>query len=499
MEYGNALLAYFESGGAVNRNVLSGGEILLQKNLHDYGGLFDLLIAAANKYLNIWGEYEMRHVITSLFGFITIFFTGLLAKSVANWRTGCIALIVMFFSPRFLGHAMNNPKDIPFAAAYAFSLYFLTKYLLKLPKPGWKNIVMLIIGIAFVINTRIGGAIILFYFLGSTLLYIIYRHLREHDLSYTKLMLLQLFVITVTGYFLGLIFWPFGHTNPFLHPFQSLMAFSNLQSSASFTMLFEGKLLRADELPWYYIPKWMIITIPVVTIVGFGVGIYYAFLRKNSKFWIFIVLLFAGLFPLAYAIYKGSIVYDSWRHFTFIYPVIVVFAAMGWSFLINLVRKKYLQLIIPLVFLLLLFQPATWIIRTYPNIYVYFNSIAGGIENASKKFETDYWGNSIRYAAEWLAEKHKKEKRPKPLIYFTDASAMSSYYYLNKILGDSVFIDHTVSSACQYGILISRHRVNNNILGEWPPKDAIFTVKADDVVLCAVVENPNKIIVKDTP
>jgi hypothetical protein len=38
----------------------------------------------------------------------------------------------------------------------------------------------------------------------------------------------------------------------------------------------------------------------------------------------------------------------------------------------------------------------------HPFGYTYFTPLLGGLKGASRLFDTDYWGLSARYAAEWL-------------------------------------------------------------------------------------------------
>ena len=52
---------------------------------------------------------------------------------------------------------------------------------------------------------------------------------------------------------------------------------------------------------------------------------------------------------------------------------------------------------------LLAAEPVGWTIRNHPHEYVYFNPLVGGLDGAFGNYETDYWGNSIRMASEWLA------------------------------------------------------------------------------------------------
>ena len=43
---------------------------------------------------------------------------GLLGMRFGGGLCGLISMLLLFFSPRFFGHSMNNLKDIPFAVGY---------------------------------------------------------------------------------------------------------------------------------------------------------------------------------------------------------------------------------------------------------------------------------------------------------------------------------------------------------------------------------------------
>ncbi|MBK8604173.1 MAG: hypothetical protein IPN87_14300 [Saprospiraceae bacterium] len=48
---------------------------------------------------------------------------------------------------------------------------------------------------------------------------------------------------------------------------EALKVMSNFD--VAIRMLFEGKALWSDEIPWYYIPKWLSMAIPVFILAGF--------------------------------------------------------------------------------------------------------------------------------------------------------------------------------------------------------------------------------------
>jgi glycosyltransferase involved in cell wall biosynthesis len=133
-EYGEKVLNFFTSFGK-DKAVLS------FKNLYLYGGFFDVICAAANRYIGILDPYDMRHLINSIFGFVMMLFAALIAKRLGNWRSAFIALVLLAISPQLFGQSMNNPKDIPFAAAYVFSIYHFYKWISELPKPSIRTLI----------------------------------------------------------------------------------------------------------------------------------------------------------------------------------------------------------------------------------------------------------------------------------------------------------------------------------------------------------------------
>ncbi|MCC6448302.1 MAG: hypothetical protein IT215_06420, partial [Chitinophagaceae bacterium] len=122
-EYGKVILKYFTSFGA-DHSVFRTSEELRSLQVYDYnrdnvvqyyGGLFDFVCAIVNK-ISPFEEYTTRHILTAWMGFLAIFFVAKIIKLISSNQASIIAIWLMFLSPFFLGHAMNNPKDIPFAA-----------------------------------------------------------------------------------------------------------------------------------------------------------------------------------------------------------------------------------------------------------------------------------------------------------------------------------------------------------------------------------------------
>lgn len=500
-QYGKLVLRFLLSGGAATDCLTFG------RTMYLYGGLFDTLTATVYGLLSgnlralaasyslqdlvLPHYFETRHVVNALFGFTAILFTGLLGKELRNWRTGFFSLLFILLSPRFFGNSMNNPKDIPFAMGYVLSLYAMVRYFKSWPRPKLASSLFLIMAVAIAINVKAGGLMLLCYlflFGGGLWAWEIYQH---HPFSSSVRFFSFLIGIAAAAYCCGLLFWPYGLLDPLHHPLKALAEHS-VFTGARGTLLFEGRLLFNDQIPWYYLPKWIFISVPLY--VHLGVLFFLIFARRMLKApearYILLVL-FAMIFPPFYAIAKHSIIYDSWRHFLFIFPPLAVLTALSWDLLFTCFRQRSLKIFGAALLMLTLLEPASWMVRFHPHEYVYFNPLVGGLKGAYGRYETDYWGNSLRMGSEWLARYYKRSGLQRPIVVRADGEAISSAYYLIRDIGSSYVMSPKGYPAWDFWLALSRGVDPDNLKnGKWPPPVVLHEVTVDGVPLCAVVKNP---------
>jgi hypothetical protein len=105
-----------------------------QTKLHLYGNEVQVVIKYLSNWLHIDDVYAFRHVCCALIGAFGIIIAGLFAFRLGGAWCGLIAMVLMFFTPRFFGHSMNNLKDIPFAVGYIASLYYFVRFFDFFPK-----------------------------------------------------------------------------------------------------------------------------------------------------------------------------------------------------------------------------------------------------------------------------------------------------------------------------------------------------------------------------
>lgn len=125
---------------------------------------------------------------------------------------------------------------------------------------------------------------------------------------------------------------------------------------------------------------------------------------------IFSLLVFCAFFPLFWVIIRHSNLYGNIRHLLFIYPLMVVLSACGWSLLYRRLQKPGLRLGLAGILALGLTGPLVHIMNNHPVEYVYFNWLSGGLSNAYGRYETDYYFNSLGPGVRWL----EKEVLSKP-------------------------------------------------------------------------------------
>lgn len=498
-EYGEKVLSYYETDGKDKA-------ALEYKNLYYYGGLFDYVCAWANKHIGGMDVYDMRHLINAFVGFLMMFFTGLVAREVSGqWRVAFFALLFMALSPRLFGHSMNNPKDIPFAAACIFTTLHLLRFVRQLPFLSSKTLIMIGLGIALAINVRVGGILLVAYFglFGLAGFWWKRKEVLESlkKPGYFFKTLAACALVAVLGYFAGLLWWPYGAQSPIAHPMKALAEMSNF--STGIRMLFEGTHYWSDALPWYYAPKWFLIASPLFVLVGWVlalVGIAFKARKDRDMLLLLGLLAFTALFPMAYAIYKQSALYDGIRHFLFVYPALAVIAACGWAFAMNYFNNfnfnKTYKIALSVVLAALLYLPLSFMLRNHPYEYVYFNETVGGIKGAYANYETDYWMVSTKKMSEWLAAHDARVGRGENVAVKTNAFSAAKHYLItgagikdNQLnVGYYNFAKRNEQHS-DYDMFVSRFVDRNLMLnGVWPPPKVLHTETVDGVPIGSVSE-----------
>ncbi len=472
-----------------------------------YGGAYELPASVINRTLGLEsidaGYHYVRHIINAMFGMIAMIFIGLMAKEISGWRAGILALVLIFLSPRFLGHSLMNPKDIPFAAGVSMSLYFIMCLMKKMPKPDIRTLAGLSIGIGVSFGTRAGGLLVIAYLGLFLTLAILMKYGLRGILPNLKLLLkYAAYVIAsiIIGLAIGILVWPYAIVDPFNHIPESLNALTKY--AISIKMLFNGEMIHGNKVPPYYLPVWILKTVPFYVHIGLVLCLVFIvqLFKKYSPIFI-LLLIFTALFPIVYVIIKESTLYDGWRHLIFFYPSLVVLVAVAWNYIWERyhMKKKIIAYIIAGTLGLTMLEPAVFIIRNYAYPYIYFNMAGGGLATAYGNFETDYWGVSVKQGIEWLEKEGILHDNMKDTITIvSNFSYQLDIYVKSKKYKDNVNTSYVrfrqrYDKKWDYGLFLSRFVRGTHIKnGTWPPKDkTIHTITANGIPLLGILKNDN--------
>lgn len=359
----------------------------------DYGPVFETLLVFLESVFNLQDSkevYEFRHLtvfIVFVIGVLSIFLT---AKNIyGDYRWGLLAALMLVLSPRIFAEAFYNTKDIVFMSVIAMSIYSLSLFL---KNPSVRTALIHGFVTALAIDIRIMGILMIIITLGTLTIYCVKQ---KH--SFNKLIVLISMYIIATAC-LVILMWPFLWSDPwgnFLYALKNMSQFVRWNGH----VLYWGTYIKADNLPWHYVPIWIIVTTPLIYTALMLIGVV-AILKKqffslftdslNVQNIIEYVAILCLTGPIISVIILDSVLYDGWRQLYFVYPAFILLAVKG-TYTVQFFFKKnfYKKIFIGLIITCLAFN-CYWIYLAHPHQNVYFNLLIG--EDWKNKFEVDYWG-----------------------------------------------------------------------------------------------------------
>ena len=403
--YGVFVLDYYLSGFTDLRS-------LHWLDLFNYGAVFDTVAAALNK-ISPFGTYETRHLLNGLVGVIGIVGTWKLGRALGGPRAGFIAALFLALTPNYYGQMFNNPKDIPFAAGAVWAIYYLVLVLSELPRPRLALVAKLGLACGLTLAVRIGGLLLLAYLGLFLALYVLWRGLETRRLAAVFVESAGCFwrvflPVTLVAYPVMLLFWPWAQQSPIEHPLAALATFSH--ETFPFRTLFAGAYFPATDLPWTYLPVHILLALPELILsllVAAPFVALWALWRDFGKWNRSAVLSrlligFAILFPVSYAIVIKAVLFDGMRHFIFVLPLIAAASALVIDRVLDRIATPRLRRVAVAVFTAYGLLHVVIMARLHPDEYVYYNAFIGGTEGAQGLFKLDYWANSYAEAVHGL-------------------------------------------------------------------------------------------------
>ena len=398
------------------QNLLSGNTTEAREfasRADNYPGFYDLNLAVLRRVLPFRPELT-GHLFSLTLGILGIVGAMRLAGLLAGPRAAFLTGLVLAITPSYYGHMFINPKDIPFAFGYVWSIYWMTKWIKESPaRVSWRTVILTGIFIGITTATRVGG-LVLFCYLGLILMleYMLRKNasvgIPARVAGCIRTTTLPLVVVGVVAGVILAIYWPSLHSNPFAKTSGTLAAVT--QYKWSMPVLFAGAYIPVNELPWHYPLKMLALKIPAGFLLTLAAGAFFYVRSKLAKptredFYRELPRLFIAfviLFPVAYVIIRGSTLYNGIRHLLFILPPLAVVCAISLGKLLDMAGKRssktrQLAWLGACAYFLLTGYTA---FRLHPYQYIYYNELAGGTRIASQSYETDYWGTVYKELAE---------------------------------------------------------------------------------------------------
>src|SRR3990172_1149411 len=358
------------------------------------------------------GRIAIKHRFNFILSILTYLSVAGIVGVLAGREWSWLGVIVMALLPRYWGHSFFNPKDIPYATMFTLGTFagalLVGRYLnaergeIRLGAnriTGYSLLYGVLVGL--VTGTRIAGSFLLAFvglahlasWLGKK------KGLREL-LPYWSLYGVMIIAWGTMVYALHPAAW----SNPFGWFIEAMLSHSSYEWEG--VNLFNGQFIPANAIPWYYLPVWIGITTPVLILALFVVGAFlllfrYFRLTAEQQACAWLVLLQMGFLP-GVAVLRNSVIYDGLRQFLFILPGIAVLATVAIIWLLERIRRERFRWLALAILGLLALPTVVDMVVLHPYEYVYFNRAVGGLNDAHERYETDYYGLSMREGMEWI-------------------------------------------------------------------------------------------------
>jgi len=463
-------------------------------NLKYYGQSYDDLVTILIKWFKIDNVYGFRHIMSSIAGWLAILLTALFAVWLTDYKAGILVLVIFAVSPTFMGHTQNNLKDIPFALAYIASIFFLLRFLVSGRKNSYRDIILLTTSTAFSISIRAGGLLLICYMFFFLFIFYLIKYLRERKIDFTEIgkKFIWILCMSLISWLLSILLWPYALHGPVKNVIESYRVMAHFPST--FRQIFEGKVGWSDYMPWYYLSKSMLITIPIIVLAGLVLFAYSSGTKLNTgKKQLFGFVIFTVLFPLVFVVTEKSNTYSCWRQFLFLYPGIVILASIGFYHFFEYLKRRYLKWGLMVLMGILAIHPLKFMLNNPQFYYLYYNEFVGGLRGAYSNYETDYYYVSQTAASNWLID-YLKNKEPGMKIKIRATYSVEWLFRNNPEIETSYFrYEERSQYDWDYAIVANRYispvHLRNNI---WPPENSIHIIYADKVPVCAVLKRKSK-------
>ncbi|CAO3440643.1 glycosyltransferase family 39 protein [Azospirillum endophyticum] len=413
--YGAKLIDWYRSG-------FSDDSAFTYKNLYLYGGLFDMTAVALAPLLP-FDPYETRHLLCALIGLAGIAVVWGVGRRLAGPRAGFLAGALLALCGPWYGGLFNHTKDVPFAVLMMAAVALLVRLAGQMPRPRWGTVLGFGAVVGLALGIRVGALLLAGYTVATLAGWVLVQGVSTTRLREAGRGALRLLPALPVAYGLMAVFWPWAVLEP-LNPLRALADFSHFHYPIR-TML-GGTEYWMYEVPRSYLVWYLAVKLPLVMLAGAVLGLLVlptAICRDRlsgeegrTRVVGCGLIALAALFPIVWFTVTHAPGYTAIRHFLFVLPPLAVLGGIGldrllgwagaWSLGVSQRSGRGLSAAVlgSLALALVLGREAVVLESLHPDEYVYFNELVGGVAGAVRKYDVDYWANSLPEAVEDLSE-----------------------------------------------------------------------------------------------
>lgn len=377
---------------------------------------FSPMLVLKDKYPHIVSI--LWHFYTYCLAFIgVIFFYLLMQYLFKNKKMSIILTALYYFTPRILIDSLHNNKDIVFMALLVVMIYYGVR-LIREKEFRWA-VLFALVG-AFVCNIKVLGL----FFVGVIGLGYIINLTVKKEWTKRNLFCGLAAAIMVFCLYIALTpaIWGDGHFALFEYIQYCLGNAVNF--SANSGVMFEGIIHNHNNnpLPWYYVPKLIIVTLPIIISILFIISVVMIIIDcvKNVKLrifdfnnYIFILIFTMFLVPLGIAMFSNPNLYNGWRHFYFLYSLMLIIGSYAvFKFKVN----KKISLTITTVICLTIINNVCCLFRYGVANTAYYNILLG-TGNLASAYELDYYNVTSQDALRKFLSSGKLEENDDGKLY----------------------------------------------------------------------------------
>ena len=374
--------------------------------LRYYGVAFEVPLAAIERALGLEDSRRAllsRYLLTHLFFLAAGFSAWLLAYRLFGSRAvALLAMLIFLLHPRLYAHSFFNTKDLPFLSAFMIALYLIHR---AFRRDGVWAFALCGAGAALLVNTRLMGVMLFAAVLGMLALDAFRAMKRGEE---TGGILANAAAFSLAAVLTLYASWPILWDYPLAlaEGFQTLSAHPYLGAT-----LFRGAWVQWPNIPWDYIPSWMLVTTPPVALALAALGaagvvrlcaLRWRDMFANSDARFGLLAAACLVLPVAAVAALNSNLYNGWRHMHFLYAPLCVLAAFGLNALASIPAPRLRIGALALVAVGIAIV-VVQMVRLHPYQSDYFNPLADK-SRLAERWHLDYWHVSNREALETLLE-----------------------------------------------------------------------------------------------